>query len=265
MPFTLFAHQAFVLPLKWARPRWFDGTALCLGSMAPDWAYALEGTRWYLRSHTIAALFWWSLPLTLAATWLVRHVVAAPLGHALPGKWGSAVAALATARRSVPRTMVSALVGAGSHQFVDGFTHANGWATRRSELLSRWVHLGGLDVQVTRIIQYAGHVIGSLAGVLMLVAIVRTGRLEAWSAEPPSAPSSAASDPPTGGEGWGEGVAPRRMRAAIAAGVALAVLAAWTVSFLGGGVPAAVMRASWSFSLAVLVGAVLARSASSSS
>lgn len=223
--------------------------------MAPDWAYALEGTRWYLRSHTLSALFWWSLPLTLVATWLVRHVVAAPLGHALPGRWGRAVAALATARRSVPRTVVSALVGAASHQFVDGFTHASGWATRRSELLSRWVHVAGLDVQVTRIIQYAGHVVGSLAGAMMLIAIVRTGKLEEWSAEDVGAPIAREAGR----------AAARRMRAAIAAGVALAVLASLSIAHLGGGVPAAVMRASWAFSLAVLAGAVLARSGASSS
>ena len=36
MPATFPSHAAAVLPLKLWRPRWFDGVALVVGSMAPD-------------------------------------------------------------------------------------------------------------------------------------------------------------------------------------------------------------------------------------
>jgi Domain of unknown function (DUF4184) len=44
MPFTFFAHQAPFLPMARRWPRLIDGTALIVGTMAPDLAYALNGT-----------------------------------------------------------------------------------------------------------------------------------------------------------------------------------------------------------------------------
>ena len=77
MPFTYFAHQAFVLPLKLARPRWFDGTALCIGSMAPDFAYAFEMLPFAFESHTIISQFTWTLPVgIMRASWVVAAVLA---------------------------------------------------------------------------------------------------------------------------------------------------------------------------------------------
>src|SRR6476661_10963428 len=85
MPLTFFAHQVPVIPLKCLKPRWFDGTALCIGSMAPDFVYALEGTPWLFSTHTLLAQLTWTLPLTTAATLVFRHVGAAPLGASLRG------------------------------------------------------------------------------------------------------------------------------------------------------------------------------------
>lgn len=59
MPLTLFAHQVPTMGLKMARPRWFDGTALCLGSMAPDLGYAVSA---YLHVDTHD---WDGMPLVL--------------------------------------------------------------------------------------------------------------------------------------------------------------------------------------------------------
>jgi len=41
MTFT-FAHPAVVIPLKEKRPKWFNGTALILGRMAPDFEYFIR-------------------------------------------------------------------------------------------------------------------------------------------------------------------------------------------------------------------------------
>jgi len=51
MPFTFLSHQAPVLPLKIAAPRWFDGTALVLGSMAPDLFFVTHGSDCYIGAH----------------------------------------------------------------------------------------------------------------------------------------------------------------------------------------------------------------------
>jgi hypothetical protein len=45
LPFTYLAHQVPALALKRRWPAAFDGTALALGTMAPDWPYALSGSR----------------------------------------------------------------------------------------------------------------------------------------------------------------------------------------------------------------------------
>ena len=36
LPLTWFAHQVPMIGMKLARPKWFDATALCIGSMMPD-------------------------------------------------------------------------------------------------------------------------------------------------------------------------------------------------------------------------------------
>src|SRR5262245_40212035 len=131
MPFTFFAHQAPVIPLKWARPKWFDGTALCVGSMAPDLSYVFDGTRLAFASHTIAQQFLWTVPLSVALTLTWRRCLAREVARALPGRWGDEVSALTEARRPLALTAVSALVGGLSHIFIDGFTHQNGWAAAR--------------------------------------------------------------------------------------------------------------------------------------
>lgn len=73
MPFTYLAHQAPALAIKKRWPAWFDGTALALGSMAPDWAYALSGSRFAfdglpLRRLTLLGARRPPLPMTVVAT-----------------------------------------------------------------------------------------------------------------------------------------------------------------------------------------------------
>jgi hypothetical protein len=225
MPLTFFAHQAFVLPLKWAFPRRFDGTALCVGSMAPDLAYALVGTPLAFPSHALSAQLGWSLPVAVALTLGWRHQVSRPLGDWLGGRTGEQIRALSRACRPLLQTASSALLGALSHVFVDGFTHPGGWATEHIGLL-RQVLVEG--VTVAKALQYTGHVLGSAAGLGMMVVLVRSGQLSAWSGgtvepQPPS-PS---------------------FRSLALLGCALAIPAAWSALQTGGGLPVALTRATW--------------------
>ncbi|HZM82192.1 MAG TPA: DUF4184 family protein [Candidatus Limnocylindrales bacterium] len=73
MPATIPSHQALVLPLKLRRPRRFDGVALVVGSAMPDVAYLTQGLTAEAPSHTWHSLLWFSLPLTLIVTPLVRR------------------------------------------------------------------------------------------------------------------------------------------------------------------------------------------------
>lgn len=178
MPLTYFAHQVFVVPFKWLRPRWFDGTALCIGSMAPDFAYAFTGTPLDFGSHTLAAQLTWTLPVTYLLTRLVRGFLAEPLGAQLPDPWGAEVRALACSAHRWPITVVSALLGGCSHVFVDGFTHRYGWGYDHVA----WLHQPIADGwQVADAMQYVGHTLGTLLGALLFYRLCVTRRVSHWN------------------------------------------------------------------------------------
>jgi hypothetical protein len=178
MPLTYFAHQLFVVPLKLARPRWFDGTALCIGSMAPDLAYGLIGTPLAFASHTPLAHFTWSLPVTLLGTRLVRTFLAEPLGAQLRDPIGCEVRALARSTHHWAVTVTSALLGSLSHTFVDSFTHRHGWGYEHIELLHVPVAPGW---QVADALQWVGHSLGSLACALLCLHLCRRHRVSVWN------------------------------------------------------------------------------------
>ncbi|MFC5002005.1 DUF4184 family protein [Dactylosporangium cerinum] len=165
MPLTFPTHPAAVLPLKLWRPRWFDEIALVIGSMAPDLAYALDGSGlpvWPL-SHQVRGLLLWCLPVTLAATWLIRRVAPVVAAH-LPGWRPLALADYGALGRFRPGWRVavsSALLGAASHLALD-----------RLEA-------------VAPVSEYAMHVLGA-AGLLAIVVVIGRGRLvRQWHGEPP--------------------------------------------------------------------------------
>jgi hypothetical protein len=191
MPFTFFAHQLPVLPLKWARPRWFDGTALCVGSMAPDFAYALEGTPLAFKSHHIASQLCFSVPVSWLIARYFRTRLAAPLGTQLPGALGAELAAVARSRHAWWTTCLSGFLGGLSHLFMDGFTHRHGWMVQHSAHLQ--ANLGsfqGSPLPVWQALQYLGHSVGTLLGFLLLAALVQQRSFSRWNGLPPAQPST---------------------------------------------------------------------------
>lgn len=178
MPFTYFAHQVFALPFKVAKPRWFDGTALCLGSMAPDFSYALIHTPLELNAHRFRAQLYWTLPVAWALTWLIRQHLAGPIGAQLPGRLGTEVQALARTRHPYHVTAWSAVLGGLTHILVDAFTHPHGWAFERFAVL-RHVLLPG--VRVADGLQYLGHSVGTCIGLWWMWRLVEARRISAWN------------------------------------------------------------------------------------
>lgn len=178
MPFTYFAHQLFVLPFKQARPRWFDGTALCVGSMAPDFAYALERTWFSVGTHSAPAQLYWTLPIGCGLTWLIRQRLAGPLGAQLPGALGAEVRALARSQHRPIVTAWSAVLGGLTHVFADGFTHAHGWAWERFAFLHH-VLPGG--VPLTLALQYVVSALGGVLAFLWLTRLVAARRISEWN------------------------------------------------------------------------------------
>jgi membrane-bound metal-dependent hydrolase YbcI (DUF457 family) len=120
VPFPLLAHQAPLLPLKAWRARWFSGTALVVGSIAPDLEYVVSplsrGARGF--AHSFTGQFVVCLPITLLAVFCLGPL---GIGRALAARLAFR---LSTSERfSLPTVVTSALVGSFSHVWLDRFTH----------------------------------------------------------------------------------------------------------------------------------------------
>jgi hypothetical protein len=177
MPFTFLAHQAPVLPLVLLRPRWFDGIALCIGSMAPDLAYLASGTRCAFASHTGPALLWFCLPVTLVLTALVRRCAGPLLAHLpLPAGTRGRLSPLTTPAPAWTITLVSAGIGAITHILLDACTHRRGlgvalWPALKSVAL----HLGDRPIPIYALLQGPGSLLLALLAALCLRALARRG------------------------------------------------------------------------------------------
>jgi hypothetical protein len=192
MPFTFLPHQAPVLPLKIVAPRWFDGTALVIGSMVPDLAYFTDGTRFYVDAHTVAPQLWFCLPLTLLATVVMKRVVAEPLGTHLPdlGRFHLRDYARLSAWR-IPRSVggwvkmtISALIGLFSHIALDSMTHSYGFVTHRVDVLQQTLftipYHGGKTIAVFDALQVGFSVVGALISLVLLYYIGRRHLVRRW-------------------------------------------------------------------------------------
>ena len=163
MPLIYLAHQAPLLPLVRRWPRRVDGLALMVGSMAPDFAYALNGTRFELFAHVWPGLVTFCVPVTLVVAWLVARGLARVVAGHLPELGGFHLGdyrALAAHRFEPVRAVLSALAGALSHALLDALGHGWGWPAQHlafyREPLFATTFLGR-PWTVYRLVQYAGH------------------------------------------------------------------------------------------------------------
>jgi hypothetical protein len=183
VPVTFPAHQGLIVPVKLRWPGAVDGTALCIGAAAPDLAYPL-GPWLNAQSHTPLGLLVWSLPVTLVMAALVRWRAADGVFANLPDLGPLRLRSyrvLGRRRPALAVTALSALVGAGSHALVDAFTHAGRWGANAMGLndVVGTVPIRG-EVTEARVVQYLGHLTGSVVFVVALVLIASTGRLASW-------------------------------------------------------------------------------------
>jgi len=186
MPVTFPAHQGLIVPVKLKWPNAIDGTALCISAAAPDTAYAL-GTWLNAQSHTALGVFVWALPFTLVITSLVRWRAASGIFAALPDLGPLQLRSyrvLGTRRPSIFVTVFSALLGAASHVVIDGFTHAGRFGSNllgMNDVLFTAPIRG--DMTAARVLQYIGHVGGTILFVGALLIVASSGRLERWYGE----------------------------------------------------------------------------------
>lgn len=186
MPLTFPSHAAAVLPVKLRWPDRVDGVALVIGSTAPDLPYALAP---YVRldAHQWHALFWFCLPVGMAAAALTRRAGPAVAAH-LPrgGTWNWPD--YATIGRTRYRWYVTAscvVFAALTHLAWDMFTHP---------AAGRW--LPPLDVVAFaglpwwHVLQFASSALGAVAAISMVWQVgrqrllVRHGQPEPFPARP---------------------------------------------------------------------------------
>ncbi len=184
MPLTFLAHQAPVLPIARRWPGRVDGLAIVVGSMAPDMAYVLAGSRFSVWAHGFPAVVLFCVPVALLVSWLIARVVSPVLWDHLPGAGPFRLhdfRAMAAHRFVWGWAGISALVGALSHVLIDHFTHGWGFVAQHVGWYGSFVFSEALGRQWTavRIAQYTGHVVGSALCVWLLA---RYGR-ERWLAD----------------------------------------------------------------------------------
>jgi Domain of unknown function (DUF4184) len=181
MPLTLFAHQAFVLPLKLRWPKRFDATALCVGSMSPDLAYPISS--WLAEhSHKLIGLLW-AVPFTIVTTWCIRDFVASTAFAHFPDFGPFRIHSLRALRHRRPAwfvTFISALIGSLSHIFIDSFTHNERYASKKLGFDRLLATAGNRQVTIANSLQFVGHTIGSLIGLLLLYRIGRQKLIDRW-------------------------------------------------------------------------------------
>ncbi|HEY4331181.1 MAG TPA: DUF4184 family protein, partial [Ilumatobacteraceae bacterium] len=181
MPFPLFAHQAPAIPLKMARPAWFDGTALCVGSMAPDLGYSITSYV-HLGTHEGGGILAISIPVAIVLTLVARFASSTTVAN-LPDfgpfrlwSWR----ALGTRWPAWWLTFSSAVVGVGTHLLLDGFTHGRSWGPRIFGYRDVHIAFHGHHLTVAETLQYAGDVVGAVISVLLLLHIGRRRLVEQW-------------------------------------------------------------------------------------
>jgi hypothetical protein len=182
MPLTWFAHQAPVIGLKLARPRWFDATALCVGSMMPDLMYSFSS---YvdIDTHRWPPAFTYGVPLSVVMATVIRFVVAPVAASQVPDLGTFRMHSFAVLSRRRPAlwlTIVCAFLGIGSHIVVDWFTHPGRPGTRWLGYDDVVIHMAGRSESLAGVLQLVGHTFGSLFGLWLVHLIGRRRLLDEW-------------------------------------------------------------------------------------
>ena len=158
MPYA-FAHPAAAVPLHRLLGRLAVPSALVIGSVAPDlWLLVPFVSR--DQSHSMAAIFWFNLPLGLALYGAFHLFLKEPLLALVPAAIATRLAAWT--RPSLPRVPWTAVVasivaGAAAHLAWDAVTHFGFGLSERSAFV-----VAGHPILVQQLLQHGSTVLGTL-------------------------------------------------------------------------------------------------------
>ncbi len=181
MPLTFPAHQAAVLPLKIWKPRWFDGVALVVGSGSPDLFNAFAAVDTFDSHHWTGV--WIATAFTIVYSVVLRRYAVDGLFGSLPDLGPLRARSYRVLRHGRPRLLVtslSAFIGVFGHVLVDSFTHAGRWGATVIGLNSVMFESPLGPVTGARLLQYLGHTVGSLIGIVLFVHVVSRRHLGEW-------------------------------------------------------------------------------------
>ena len=121
MPFTI-SHAAAVLPLQKTR---LPLAALMIGSMSPDFSYFLPGEPLREITHSIAGIFWFCWPVSVALWFLFVGVLEQPTLALLPDRWRAKFAPSdrEVSVKTLALASAAVILGAATHILWDSFTH----------------------------------------------------------------------------------------------------------------------------------------------
>jgi hypothetical protein len=178
MPFTV-SHIAAVLPgyRRLARAHVF--TAAVVGSMVPDFGWLVPGAMSRLQTHSITALFTFSLPVGLMAYWVTLLLIRPAMLEVVPdGAYVRLRAApMVPSITSLNCWLYGAaalLLGAVTHLIWDAFTHENARGVRMFPLLTDYgPEMAGHALHLYRWLQYGSSLVGLALVAMALVLWLR--------------------------------------------------------------------------------------------
>jgi Domain of unknown function (DUF4184) len=181
MPIPL-AHPAAVLPLRRWCPKYFDFSALVVGSLVPDLAAGIDDLEYF--SHSILGSLLFCLPVGYLTLWIL-HRVRSSLVATLPNPHRDVLLSFRNSTSHCPIQLISLLLGSWLHIAWDMFTHDYSWLVRRTVLSS--VMVDGLPLN--HIVWFVSSILGSAIMLVMYVALIRKRerpttiikRSESWS------------------------------------------------------------------------------------
>ena len=136
--------------------------------MSPDFEYFARVRLVSRIGHTLPGLVLWCLPVTLLSAWLFHRVIKEPAVRVAPRWFARRLAVLS--QQSWPRTqggaalaslVVSALLGAITHDLWDGITHRDMWGPQNIAILRELYTVPVIGLMpLCRILQHTSTVIG---------------------------------------------------------------------------------------------------------
>ncbi len=181
MPFTV-SHVAAVLPLHaWSKAR-LPLSALMIGSMSPDFPYFVPLAAVRFTVHNLPGLFWFCLPVGVAAWWLFVRFLERPTLALIPEPWRAGLPP-PTHRISsslAVRAAIGVLLGAVTHVVWDAFTHARTPVVEAIPALRRIIEpIAGLRLPLYELLQIASSALGLAVLVIWVLRLRRPPRADA--------------------------------------------------------------------------------------